>query len=297
MTDIAILTEKRYLNPDLNNWYEKNIIKEDYLVQSELEKLNISCKRVAWDKNFNPASFSFAIFRTTWNYFDEINNFMHFLGTCKNSISLINSLDLVLWNLDKRYLLSLKSKGINIPETHIVDKNCETNLLKIVNNYGWKDIVIKPCVSAAAWNTHYIKHGDLDKSMDLFSDLSNRCDMMVQSFQKNIISKGEVSLMIIGGIFSHAVLKKAKDGDFRVQDDFGGTVSVYFPGKSEIEFALNVIEKLPEKPAYARVDIIVDNYGNTALSELELIEPEMWFRLRPDSAKILAQYIKDSILN
>ena len=29
---------------------------------------------------------------------------------------------------------------------------------------------------------------------------------------------------MINGQFTHAVLKKAKPGDFRVQDDFGGTV-------------------------------------------------------------------------
>ena len=28
----------------------------------------------------------------------------------------------------------------------------------------------------------------------------------------------------MNGIYTHAVLKKAKSGDFRVQDDFGGSV-------------------------------------------------------------------------
>ena len=79
MIDIALLTEKRYLRTSSNDWYIRNIIKEDSLVQNELEKLNISCKRVAWDGHFIPSDFKFALFRTTWNYFDEIDNFMIFL--------------------------------------------------------------------------------------------------------------------------------------------------------------------------------------------------------------------------
>ena len=41
-----------------------------------------------------------------------------------------------------------------------------------------------------------------------------------------------------------------------------------------------------------RVDIILDNNNQLALSELELIEPEMWFRFNPDAAKKLAIKIK-----
>tara|TARA_B100000579_G_scaffold402744_1_gene386244 strand:+ start:1273 stop:2163 length:891 start_codon:yes stop_codon:yes gene_type:complete len=296
LIDIALLTEKRYLKTCSNDWYVRNIIKEDSLVQNELEKLNISCKRVAWDERFTPSNFRFALFRATWNYFDEINNFMIFLNACKNNISLINSHDLILWNLDKRYLLSLRDQGVNIPETHIANKKTKVSLQEIVGQYGWGDIVIKPCVSAAAWNTHYVKSNNIKNVEVLFSDLTKSHDMMVQSFQKNITSRGEVSFMIIGGSFSHAVLKMAKKGDFRVQDDFGGTVSMYVPEKREIDFALYAVSKLPSKPAYARVDVIVDNNDNLALSELELIEPEMWFRLRPESARCLAKYIRDNLV-
>ena len=97
---------------------------------------------------------------------------------------------------------------------------------------------------------------------------------------------------MIGGVYTHAVLKRAKQGDFRVQDDYGGSVVAYPPKADEIKFANQILEALPFKPIYARVDIMIDNSGNLALSELELIEPEMWFRLYPKAAKLLAQSIK-----
>ncbi|MEO0438812.1 MAG: hypothetical protein AAF098_18120, partial [Pseudomonadota bacterium] len=63
----------------------------------------------------------------------------------------------------------------------------------------------------------------------------------MQPFQHRIVSEGEVSMMVFNGQFTHAVLKKAKAGDFRVQDDFGGTVDDYTPTEEEIEFAKNTV--------------------------------------------------------
>ena len=46
---------------------------------------------------------------------------------------------------------------------------------------------------------------------------------MVQKFMDSIVTEGEWSLIFFGGEFSHAVLKTPSSGDFRVQNDFGGT--------------------------------------------------------------------------
>ena len=48
-------------------------------------------------------------------------------------------------------------------------------------------------------------------------------------------------------------------------------------------------------PAYARVDIMWDNSGDFVLTELELIEPELWFRENMSAAKKLARVIKKQI--
>jgi hypothetical protein len=39
---------------------------------------------------------------------------------------------------------------------------------------------------------------------------------------------------------------------------------------------------------YARVDAIWDNNNNICVSELELIEPELWFRFFPKAAESFA---------
>ena len=83
----------------------------------------------------------------------------------------------------------------------------------------------------------------------------------------------------------------AKKGDFRVQDDHGGTVEQYIATESEIVFAKKCLEKCQYSPIYARVDVVYDNNNKLSLSELELIEPELWFRNKPESATLLAEEV------
>ena len=293
--DVAILTEKRYLNPNQKNWYIENILTEEELVKNALKKLNIHAKRVAWDENSNLTTFKCALFRTTWNYFDQLDSFLFFLKKTKSNVELINPYNQIIWNLDKKYLLDLSKSGVNIPPTKIIKKATgAVSLTDICCQNGWGDIVIKPSISAAAWNTHYVPKNKRSEFENIFSCLAKGQDMIIQEFQNNIKTFGEISMMMIGGEYTHAVIKHAKKGDFRVQDDFGGSVKQHVATKQQVEFANNVLCSLNFKPLYARVDLILDNHNNLALSELELIEPELWFRFNPDAAVKLAAEIKQA---
>ena len=65
----------------------------------------------------------------------------------------------------------------------------------------------------------------------------------------------------------------------------------YSPTKEEITFAENCLKASPFTPIYARVDIVYDNNNKPSLSELELIEPELWFRNCHKSTELLAEEI------
>ena len=108
---------------------------------------------------------------------------------------------------------------------------------------------------------------------------------------------GEIAIILFGGKYSHAVLKKAKEGDFRVQDDFGGTVEKINPSKDLIALAEKTIQKLKPIPFYSRVDIILNNENSPVIMELELIEPELWFRFKVDAAIKLGLLVKEFINN
>ena len=292
--DVVLLTDSRYVNPKKIDPYIQNVLKEDRLVMDGLEKLNLRTIKKDWnDTNFNWSSTKSAIFRSTWDYFDQFSNFRNWLELVKEQCYLINPYEQINWNLDKHYLLDLQKLDLPIVESVFVSKKKQLNLETISKSKNWKDIVIKPTISGAARHTYHLKNDEIKKFQDKWLSLTNDEDFMVQEFQKNILSTGEIAVMIFGGEYSHSVLKKAKKGDFRVQDDFGGSVEKINPSLEIIELAEKTVKSLKTMPLYARVDIIFDNGSNPVISELELIEPELWFRFKEESAYKLAEIVKD----
>ena len=292
--DVVLLTDSRYVNPKKIDPYIQNVLKEDRLVMDGLEKLNLRTIKKDWnDTNFNWSSTKSAIFRSTWDYFDQFSNFRNWLELVKEQCYLINPYEQINWNLDKHYLLDLQKLDLPIVESVFVSKKTQLNLETISKSKNWKDIVIKPTISGAARHTYHLKNYEIKKFQDKWLSLTNNEDFMVQEFQKNILSSGEIAVMIFGGEYSHSVLKKAKKGDFRVQDDFGGSVEKINPSLEIIELAEKTVKSLKTMPIYARVDIIFDNDSNPVISELELIEPELWFRFKEESAYKLAEIVKD----
>ena len=87
--------------------------------------------------------------------------------------------------------------------------------------------------------------------------------------------------------------KIAKPGEFRVHDDHGGTVHPHTPTADEIAFAESAVAACAQAPLYARVDAVRDEAGALSLMELELAEPELFFRFSPPAADALAAAIAD----
>ena len=289
--DFVILTDDRYVLPPTDQ-YTQNIYQEDNLLKEALEARGTKVGRVSWsDVDFDWASTNAVIFRTTWDYFGRYEEWVNWLEQLKHKTQMINPYNTVRWNMDKHYLAELAAKGIHIPTTVYVEKGEQLSLKEISQQRAWEIMIIKPCFSASARHTYKVTSENLDEHEALFAELISQEAMMVQEFQQDVIDRGEVSLMVMGGVFTHAVLKRAKSGDFRVQDDFGGTLEDYEPTPEEIEFSERAIAAVSPLPAYARVDLIRDNDGQLALIELELIEPELWFRRYPKAAQVLADHL------
>lgn len=282
MFDFTILTDKRYVDPPVITEYIQNILTEDQLVVDELQKRGYKALRLSWDDpQMDWSTTRYVIFRTTWDYFDRFGEFKEWLEKVRSKTTLINSEALIMWNLDKHYLGELQRKGVNIPPTSFIEKGETRSLKELFEQSGWSKAILKPVISGAARHTYVIGHDTLQELENLFQELIAEEAFMLQEFQNNIVSGGELSLILFNGKYSHAVLKKAKAGDFRVQDDFGGTVLAHEATEDEIAFAVNCIAQCPELPIYARVDLFRDNQQNLALGELEMIEPELWFRRDP----------------
>ena len=256
MKDITLLTCRAYFKPNKITPYIANILKEEQLLKAALEKKGLSVEITYWDNpTYNWSATKAVIFRTIWDYFERFDEFWKWLQELNTQTKLINSFDLIKWNIDKHYLKDLSSWGIETVPTYFADKGCNIKLHEIAKTNQWKDLVIKPAISASAFKTYKILANEIQANEKLFNNLLQERDMLVQPYFRTITELGEDSLMVFDGKFTHAIIKKAKPGDFRVQDDFGGTVHNFMPTKAEINFAEKVFEACKTKPIYGRVDI------------------------------------------
>ena len=294
--DVVILTDKKHANPIKIDEYTQNVLTEDNYVKSALEKLNLKVGRFSWDDpSFDWSTTKYILFRTTWDYFDRYSEFSAWLNKVSKQTILLNSEAIIRWNIDKHYLLDLQKNGVHVCESYFIEAKETKSLQDLGKQHQLTEFVLKPCISGGGRHTYKINQNNILEHEEIFSKLTTEEAMIIQPFQYNIVDKGEISLMVMNGKFTHAVLKIAKKGDFRVQDDFGGTVHDYSPSQFEIDFAENAVKACKELPIYARVDVFTDNNNKLAIAELELIEPELWFRNHPEAADQLAKGIQQLI--
>ncbi len=99
--------------------------------------------------------------------------------------------------------------------------------------------------------------------------------------------------MFFGGKFSHAVVKRPQENDFRVQSEYGGSASPSEPPEELIAQAHQVLQKVDSPLLYARVDgIFTENVFK--LLELELVEPELFFRTDRKAPERFAQVMVEN---
>jgi D-alanine-D-alanine ligase-like ATP-grasp enzyme len=76
-----------------------------------------------------------------------------------------------------------------------------------------------------------------------------------------------------------------------VQDEFGGLTDPVAAEADERQFAVRALQATRLETLYARVDVMRDDDGRLCLSELELVEPMLYFRQYPPAARRLVDAI------
>ena len=112
-----------------------------------------------------------------------------------------------------------------------IDKISQDRVLRAMQELRTDKVVIKPDIGGAAWRQALYKKGDPFPNADELPPQG----AMIQAYLKNVEEEGEYSFLYFGGKFSHALLKRPQDGDYRVQSIYGGTEQVYDPTKTTYE--------------------------------------------------------------
>lgn len=234
------------------------------------------------------------VLRSTWDYHRVPTMFAAWLAALADSgRTVVNPPLVARRNIDKIYLRGLEEAGIPIPRTHWIDRPDAAALDQVLREEQWDAAVVKPRIGVTAHGMFLVRSGVDLADTDLAPARSSGA--LVQEFIPEIRERGEISLVYAGREFSHAVSKRAREGDFRVQKDFGGSVAQTTPSVDVLALASQVMSTVPADCAYARVDIVETNRG-PLLMELELIEPELYFSIVPGSAERMAREIAARLL-
>jgi glutathione synthase/RimK-type ligase-like ATP-grasp enzyme len=252
-----------------------------------LREAGANVDAVPWTEATNLSRYDLVLPLVAWGYHKDYQRWLAFLDRCEaEGVRLVNPPALLRWNGDKAYLAELADRGVPTVPTISVEQCCDEDLEEARRRFdtGW--LVIKPPISASAHGTHRIGPQD-----DLPPDSRGK-PMIVQPLIQEITTTGEFSLMLFGGIYSHAVVKRPKSGDFRVQEYLGGvTLPCKVPPSGAIELARSALKAAPASAGYARVDIVADDDGTLRIMELELVEPSLFLDHAPDGGASFARAI------
>jgi hypothetical protein len=263
----------------------EGFVADDELAYEPLAALGWSVESLSWTSEVADwGAFDLAVIRTTWDYYLDPAAFIRVLETIhETGCRLENDLELVRWNLDKRYLFDLEASGVPIVRTILGHQIGHRALNSLFRELDCTELVLKPAVSASAHNTFRLTLSAGEVAVGRAIDALQGQVYLAQAFEEQIILEGEFSLFFFNGEYSHAILKTPKHDDFRVQEEHGGLIRLTEPTPVLMKRALQALSALDTRPLYARVDLVrlPGKQQDFALMELELVEPALYFRMDP----------------
>ena len=233
-----------------------------------------------------------AMLGTAWNYQDKPPEFLARLEALEDGgVKVCNPPEIVRWNMTKTYLRGLAEAGAaTIPTLWRSDVTRDT-LAEAFEHFDTEKLVVKRQVGAGALDQILVSRGALP---DRDWNFGHRA--MIQPYLPSIASKGELSFIFIDGELSHALRKRAAEGDYRIQSLYGGVEEDYSPSENEVAAARNVLDAIPfAPPLYSRIDMLVDDDGAALVMEAELIEPYLYPEQGPQVGEHLATAVEKRI--
>jgi glutathione synthase/RimK-type ligase-like ATP-grasp enzyme len=268
------------------------LLDDDAPLVAALRERGVTVEGVVWDAPHDWTPYDAVLLRSVWDYFERPAAFDAWLaGLERAGVTCWNPPSLVRWNADKHYLLEIQERGVPVPPLLVVEPGTPVaEALDRVRATGWDDLVLKPAISGGAWRTGRASRHALDAAAPLVEEILRESALLAQPFLPEILEHGELSFVFLEGAFSHAVRKRAKPGDYRVQWTHGGHHEGLPADPALVEQARRALHAAPEPGLYARVDGIVRD-GRLLLMELEQIEPYLFFAQGPGAAVRLADAI------
>jgi glutathione synthase/RimK-type ligase-like ATP-grasp enzyme len=250
---------------------------------------------IDWTKADDLSGFDLVTPLLAWGYPRDCPRWFALLDRLEaGGLPVRNPVSVLRWNSDKAYLAELDAAGIPSVPTILSPALDQAAFDNACVAFKTAMLVIKPPISGGADGTYRLSQGEA------VPDAVAGHRMMIQPYLPNIAQEGEYSLFYFGGIFSHSIIKRPAAGDFRVQEQYGGTEEAVIAPVEAVELAQRALEATAAITAtgplaYARVDLLRDETGIFRLMELELIEPSLFLRFAPDQGAAFAEALLSKV--
>ena len=195
---------------------------------------------------------------------------------------------MVRWNGDKRYLRELADKGVPAIPTLWFDDAGRSEIAIALDAFQTDRVIVKRQIGAGGLGQHSFTRDALPESSWRMGQPA-----MIQPFLPSVVEEGEYTFVFIDGAFSHGVLKRAAQGEYRIQSLYGGREENYLPAPADLARAQDVVDALPFSDLlYCRIDMARLPTGELAVMEAEAIEPYLYPEQGPDLGERLARAVK-----
>jgi glutathione synthase/RimK-type ligase-like ATP-grasp enzyme len=264
---------------------------DDRLLQREMQRRGLDVSVEVWSEPQTDWSAStLCVLRSTWDYHVRYDEFVSWIDRASAVTRLQNGPHLLKWNADKSYLRALQERGVPIVPTAWVARGERCSLATLAEMRGWRDLVLKPAKGLAGHGVSLVRRGakSFAAAQARLDHLAQTCDMLIQPYLEGVFAYGERALIFIDGHYSHAIVKKPFDTLLAISDTDSSLVEAT---GDEIAIALKALDAVPAPTLYARVDLLRDDDDNVCVSELELIEPALYFGVHELARAALADAV------
>lgn len=269
----------------------------DFVIDDEhaigpLEDLGWQVATLSWRQTAIPWSeFDAVVIRSTWDYWNDLPDFVDSLAAIDQQTVLANPLQLVRWNLAKTYLHDLQQRGVEVVPTLWLDGLDPGALERHSRQLAVDQLVVKPVVGANGEDAFRLALGDDPLRLEQIAARFRDRACMLQPFLPRVLAEGEYSLFYLGGAYSHAILKVPAQGEFRSQEERGAEILPVEPEPALRAHGDRAFAAVSPAPLYARIDFVRSEAGEFQLMELELVEPSLYLRTDPGAPARFARAI------
>ncbi|WP_435280455.1 ATP-grasp domain-containing protein [Streptomyces koelreuteriae] len=241
---------------------------------------------VFWDDpDVDWAGFDLVVIRSTWDYSWRAEEFTAWAERCAKATRLANPVDIVRWNADKRYLGLLAEAGVPAVPTRYFAPGDPVDLPDD------HEYVVKPTSGAGARYAARYPAGERDAALRQVERMhAEGFTVMLQPYLTSIDTHGERALQFYGGRLLHASRKGAvlaPDTPYDADKIAHPDLRPWEPTPAEVAVAERALAAVPlsgdQELLYARVDLVTGPDGEPCVMELELIEPNLFLWLHPES--------------